>query len=1192
MAKNFGNTWWGNQWIKSIEKIDSAKRLPKGKLYAQNGSIINIKINNGIITSKVQGTKNSPYHEIVKLRNFTSAEKNLILKTIIENPVYMLELMNKKLSTGLYEDLLNKKIFLFPSSWDSIHAGCSCPDFAVPCKHIGAVLYVVANEIDKNPFLIFLLKGLDLFKELNTLEVYQLPEKSRQSFFDIDKILKEKINEISNNYTIDTKKILKIDFSKIVNIDDSLVSILPSKPTFYTEGDFRSIIARVYKNNKKRITRILEGLDKFIDYRYVQEIFDNDLSFYNDMVGIRFDENYNYKLQFNNKDSSNIGKTLFISLINNFSRITLDEVLKYSDRIVFLFLVYDFCLALLKKGAYIPQILKIKDNNFIIRWIPALLNEETKNVFDKMVKIMPDNIVSFKIFSDESGCFKNHYPKREEQFIIVSSIFLNIFVEIFNAKNINENNTIERIFFKCEVLNSQTSFEYSEMPAIINLWLSRFYLSDKDYSPLLKIDEENGKYFLEILIDKKDKHEFYEPFNLRNIFEKQQFKNIKTDILKDLNLLSDFLPEINSVINSEGRDKVAFNSLYFSHIFFKILPAIRMLGIKILLPRGLDSVVIPKVSLSISKSKSSGSLVNYMNLTDILSFEWKIALGNNLIAKSDFIKIVRGLSGIVKIQDQFVYISDKEISEILRYLERENEIDVNKLIKAGLEKKFHNVQVDITDEAKKIYKDLFKNEDVGLPVNLNANLRDYQKKGYHWLYGNLNKGFGCLIADDMGLGKTLQVISLLQKLKEDDRINEHKCLVVVPTALLTNWNQEIKKFAPDINLKTYHGKDRDLKIDSYDVVLTTYGIIRNEIEVFQELQWLIVVLDEAQNIKNPNSIQARAIKKLNSFMKVAMSGTPIENRLIEVWSIFDFISKGYLGSLQYFKKEFAIPIEIFRDQDKLEKFRILTGPFILRRLKSDKMIIKDLPDKIEINKYCDLTEEQTALYQNVVNKAMKKIEDSEGIARKGLILKLMVSLKQICNHPSHYLKNPNAKPSLSGKSMMLLNILDKIYENNEKVLIFTQYKEMGELLVKIIKNRFNNSIGFIHGGVSRKKRDYIIDNFQNKKNENTLILTLKAAGVGLNLTSATNVVHYDLWWNPATENQATDRAYRIGQTKNVLIQRLISQGTLEEKINNMINAKKELAEIAISKGDIFISEFNDDEIRKIVSLEKEDKVLR
>jgi len=383
---------------------------------------------------------------------------------------------------------------------------------------------------------------------------------------------------------------------------------------------------------------------------------------------------------------------------------------------------------------------------------------------------------------------------------------------------------------------------------------------------------------------------------------------------------------------------------------------------------------------------------------------------------------------------------------------------------------------------------------------------------------------------------------------------------------------------------TYHGPERQLITAHTDLVITTYGLLRREVEKFKKRKWNLIIIDEAQNIKNADSKQTKTVKALKGSGSIALSGTPVENRLTELWSIFDYLNPGYLGTRQNFIRRFAMPIEKYRDQRKIALLQKATAPFIMRRMKTDRSIIQDLPDKIVKNEYCYLSKEQTAIYQRVVDTNIQEISNSEGIARRGLVFKLMTSLKQICNHPVHYTKKGTVVKEHSGKAEMAISLLEKIVSAREKVLLFTQYKEMGNLLVQLIQTELQITPLFFHGSLTRKKREIMIEDFQNGNVSPIMIISLKAGGTGLNLTAATNVIHYDLWWNPAVEAQATDRTYRIGQSRKVVVRRLITIGTFEEKIDEMISAKKELAELTVSTGEKWLSELSNQELKEIFKL--------
>ena len=449
-------------------------------------------------------------------------------------------------------------------------------------------------------------------------------------------------------------------------------------------------------------------------------------------------------------------------------------------------------------------------------------------------------------------------------------------------------------------------------------------------------------------------------------------------------------------------------------------------------------------------------------------------------------------------------------------------------------------------------------------------------------------GFGSIIADDMGLGKTLQVITLLQRMKDEGMLKEKRVLIVVPTGLITNWQAELQRFAPQLIVFTYHGPQRSLKGFDSDILLTTYGVLRSDITKLKKLPWRVAVIDEAQNIKNADTAQSKAVRSIPADTHIAMSGTPVENRLSEFWSIMDFCNSGYLGTANSFKADYANPIQRQGDEHMAERFRRITAPFLMRRLKTDKSIISDLPDKIEQNELALLTESQAALYHETLQNAMQAIEEVETtdqqslFTRQGLVLQMILALKQICNHPALFLKNGNFDPELSGKTEMLLSLLESIVESGQKVLVFTQFREMGDMLSQMIEQRLGERPLFLHGGCNIKQRQEMVERFQNNpRTDRIFLLSLKAAGTGLNLTAASHVIHYDLWWNPAVEAQATDRAYRIGQHQNVLVHRFITQNTFEERIDKMIQDKRHLADMTVATGESWIGKLSNKELREL-----------
>lgn len=479
-------------------------------------------------------------------------------------------------------------------------------------------------------------------------------------------------------------------------------------------------------------------------------------------------------------------------------------------------------------------------------------------------------------------------------------------------------------------------------------------------------------------------------------------------------------------------------------------------------------------------------------------------------------------------------------------------------------------------------------EFAGLPVpeGFSGTLRPYQERGYSWLAFLRGWGFGACLADDMGLGKTVQTLAFLLREKKV-RGERRPVLLAAPMSVLSNWMHEAARFAPALRCLLHHGPDR-WHGDSFareaagaDVVLTSYALLHRDYIDLRKVQWAGIVLDEAQNIKNPDTRQSQAARALQADYRIALTGTPIENHVGDLWSIMDFLNPGLLGGRSDFRKRFFQPIQTGTDPGARARLRHMTGPFILRRLKTDKRIIADLPEKLENKEYCSLTLEQARLYQEVMNRFNREIDDAEGMARRGLILAVLTRLKQICNHPANYLGEPFAGPGRSGKLSRLEEMLEEVFAQGECALVFTQYAEMGHLLQRRLCQTFAVEMPFLHGGVTRKAREALVSGFQASVRPRAFILSLKAGGIGLNLTRATHVFHYDRWWNPAVEDQATDRAFRIGQSRRVLVHKMICAGTLEERIDRMIDAKTALSAEIVGSGERFLTELSNDTLKEL-----------
>ncbi len=471
-----------------------------------------------------------------------------------------------------------------------------------------------------------------------------------------------------------------------------------------------------------------------------------------------------------------------------------------------------------------------------------------------------------------------------------------------------------------------------------------------------------------------------------------------------------------------------------------------------------------------------------------------------------------------------------------------------------------------------------------LPESVHADLRPYQKTGYQWLCYMGRLGFGACLADDMGLGKTLQVLTYLSRLYEmrPDSVS----LLIVPASLLGNWEKEAARFTPALPVRILHGRKAEEMEDEFlsrpaFLNITTYGMALR-MERLRERQIDCLILDEAQAIKNPGTKQTRAIKKLRASQKIAMTGTPIENDLTNLWSLFDFLNKGLLGSSDEFR---TFSNSLQENKQGYVKLRNMISPFILRRLKSDKRIISDLPDKVEKTEYVSLSPRQIVLYRKTVAELERTIGDSDGIQRRGIVLAYITRLKQICNHPDQYLGQEGYAPKDSGKFALLRTLCETIHEKRERVLIFTQYKEIIPYLKKYLEELFGCEGLLIHGGVPPANRQKIVEMFNGEQYVPFMVISLKAGGTGLNLTAANHVIHFDRWWNPAVEDQATDRAYRIGQNKKVIVHKFVSSGTIEEKIDAIISSKVELAQNVVGSGENWITELSDDALIDLMRLD-------
>lgn len=1261
----FGHTWWGEKWLESLTSIDYTNRLPRGQRYARNGSVVSIDIQKGNTSAKVAGRRRTPYNVHLHPWSFTEEGKKLVKDLILRNPYYLSQLEGRILPRELLEEFSKLEMPLFPSSWKELPMRCSCPDWAVPCKHIAAVIYIIANEIDKDPFLVFKLHGFDLVKSMQ--EVLYPDQSSAEKV----PLLPSLFSEEELNCSCSQSALESIDFSSIPDMGDAAAGILTEKPLFYPKKDFKTLVTagteKLSRMTRKKIKEI-ELVEEPPELLFTSGEF-KILTGKKLLSGVL--KQGKQRLTFSSEDPEP-----FISSIGKLPAVNLSA---YPPLTAYLVMLHSFTLKLMEQRALIPDLYGVSEGKYRIRWIPALFNAEISAIFTSLAEQLPSSLVSFK---------GTPLSRREQLFMIISFIAGSYINESYILLESNTD-PVTSMFFSGSIY-APARFEERGNIQVMQLWLGRYFTRPSNLVPILHIEEiqHPGKNKgAQKEAHKRDSHHSYRfeihventasadasaagnaeldeaasggaasdgaaaakqsaqkkltpstaagtasssasasPQPLFSIISELDAESMA--LLRDLQLLAAYLPAVNTYLKA-GK-AVTIDEESFAESWFDALGALQTLRVRTHVPKALQKRLFPQLTLSFKKKAgvSSESVTNYLSLQKLVDFQWSVAAGDMLIPADEFYELTSTYKKLIRYHDAYVMLDEKELKKMRKALEKPVSLRPLDIVKIHLEGSFNNVPIQTDASLKSIINSLFTVDPVPLPDRLQADLRPYQEKGFQWLYHNRRIGIGSLIADDMGLGKTLQVLALLQKMKEEGSLTPKKAaIVIVPASIASNWQKEMEKFTPDLVPGIYHGQNRMLDPEC-EVIITTYSVVSQDTSLLSKKKWSAVIIDEAQNIKTPTAARTAAVKSLKGEVKIAMTGTPVENRLMDYWSVFDFMMKNLLGKKTHFKDAYALPIERYRDRKALESFRKLSSPFILRRMKTDKKIIQDLPDKVTLNTYTELSADQAALYESLVSSIEEMTDQAEGIRRSGMIFKLITGLKQICDHPALYLKqdlkqdvkqnvkqevkqnlnqaqdikqdmNQPLRPEmrqginqevhssrLSGKAQQLLLLVEKILSRNEKVLVFTQFAQMGRILQTILEKELSIAAPFFYGALSRKKRDEMVSAFQQDSGSSVMIISLKAGGVGLNLTAANHVIHYDLWWNPAVEHQATDRVFRIGQRKDVQVHRFITKGTFEEKINSMLEEKQELADLTVAQGEKWIASMNNRELKELLKLER------
>jgi len=852
---------------------------------------------------------------------------------------------------------------------------------------------------------------------------------------------------------------------------------------------------------------------------------------------------------------------------------------------------------------------------------------------------------------DKSYIFLDYIDKAGDSLIrlVLNNPAFQTFKEIYSSE-IKRENTYQEVMdwdykFFNSMINKDHRYEiqrFSEtiVPQIVNNWsrTAQGLISKKGFSLALKLEYPEvpeGEWPLSLNCKLPDKIKLIPLKELwlgKAPIKKELLKyfdnqgHLLESVLRALGNMVKLFPPIRRTLEDENPQGVLLTIAEVMDFLRYPKDLLIQSGTDVLLPEGfikggsqrLNARLIVK-SKSLDKKKAekgvSSTLPSIFDVNSMLEYKWVANLEDKELTQKELNELIETKEPLVNLRGQWVLVEQQDLND-LRSLYNKDEgsgtksyMEALKLglsgttqLREGGERYEVIIEGDFNDIINRIRTiESFKN--IPIPSSFKGELRPYQQEALSWM-GNMSVfHFGLCLADDMGLGKTIQVIALLLHLKEKYPKKPGSILIICPTSVLFNWARELKKFAPDLEVILHHGPGRVKDASgipkyskSHQIILTSYGTIRNDVDFLETIQFSGVILDESQNIKNYASKQTQAIYKLQSQFKICLSGTPIENRLVELWSLFNFLNPGLLSnSRAEFQRKYVVPIERFQDQEAIENLKLIISPFILRRVKSDKSVISDLPEKNEMKLFINLSDEQAKLYKKHVEETLKEMEiiSSDKKKKSNLVLGLLVKLKQICNHPYHFQKiediGEDAKSFIaqSKKIERLVEMVDEIVANGEKILIFTQFRKMGDLIIKILEQQFDFPILYFHGGVPQKKRGEIVDEFQSTEVDSSpiLVLSLKAGGTGLNLTQGTTVIHFDRWWNPAVENQATDRAYRIGQTSQVNVYKFITIGTIEEKIDALLEEKQDLADkIVVSSGESWVSDLNDERLKELFSL--------
>ncbi len=885
----------------------------------------------------------------------------------------------------------------------------------------------------------------------------------------------------------------------------------------------------------------------------------------------------------------------------NFLSYYLDKSIQLADDAKFWIMVARELSKVVSFDQYIPSLVAksaYKHDSYAPKW--EIFSHEYKKNIERLAESMPKS-ASFHIDATPVSLV-THFCENELSKLIWQTPFPQKHIKMTAGSFLEEVISTSKAFY----LNEETwrlwkkwrnNLAYDHFGAPFNLGMR-----------VIAPESVDGKWYLSFFLQSKEDSAFI--LSLKD-FEAAEDAEIKlyqkmfgTSIEKHLLLQLGYACRLYSPIERLFNKGLQMGSVSLSkeeaHQFLKEDAwTLHACGYRIIVPswwtkKGRLKAKV-KVKARASKNKREKLQDNpkgYLEYHNLVKFDYNYAMGEHDLTEEEWAVFLAAKSDLVFFKGQWVEVDPVEMERIASFMESSALVDHEGQIIDLLEVSANNEAYELElDDALSLVLNNINNHagitELETPPALKAVLRDYQKRGLSWLHYMESIGLNPCLADDMGLGKTMQIIALLLHAPR-----ELPALLVAPTSVIGNWYKEIMRFAPSLKALIYHGTKRKSKntlsaVQKADIVITSFGLLRQEKGFFQSQKFSRIIVDEAQNIKNPLASQTKALCALDADSRIALTGTPVENRLMDLWSIFNFLNPDYLGAKNEFRKLFELPIQKENDARKTDVLKSMIEPFILRRVKSDQSIIKDLPAKVEQKVYCQLTKEQAALYQKVVDEVKYELDEEKENA-SAIFLSSLLRLKQICNHPAQLLQDGSEfSVKRSIKLERLLDMASEIIENGESLLIFSQFTEVCQELQRLIQKQ-NHPCYYLHGGTSRSKREKMIEMFQSKSSPpSAFVLSLKAGGVGVTLTKANHVIHFDRWWNPAVENQATDRAYRIGQKKSVFVHKYITLGTIEERIDQMIEDKKIVSDKIVGSGESWLSNLTTKSFMDLIQLKNE-----